>query len=243
MFIDNKTIVAIPNFSENDTNSFKNVLIKNEKKRDWFPKDAYRCLPLTIGNQYGFSIVPEYDFSFVWDGQDGPDAIKFKFYENQESLENKLPILSSHFGSGIITVNLPFHFKTGDGINLMTINPPNHVIPNVTVMTGVVETDNLVRDFSFNLKVQMSNIEVTVKSGTPIASFIPIPRYFVDNFEVIEAKDIMTKEEIGKEIELNLMYKENRKKLLADNIYYDKLYLNGLNIDGEKFKDHQKVVD
>lgn len=240
--IPKNTILAVPNQIESDTSRVYDIILKNDKKRDWFPKEAYRCLPLTIGNQYGFSVISEYDFSFVWDGSESPEGIKFNFFENIEILKNKLPAISSHFGSGIITVNLPFHFRTPDGVNLMTINPPNHIIQNITVLTGVIESDNLRRDFSFNLKVQIPNIEVTVRKGTPLAGFIPIPRYYVDSFKIVDSKDVLEEEDILAEIQHNAQYKENRRTLGQTGSPYDKLYLNGLDAFGNKFKDHQKSI-
>ena len=50
------TIVVVPHF-KNDT-SYLDVIqpLKGEAKRDWFDQAFYYCLPLTIGNQYGFAI-------------------------------------------------------------------------------------------------------------------------------------------------------------------------------------------
>ena len=45
-----------------------NMVKKPNKKRDWFDPHFYRCLPLTIGNQYGFMISLEYDVTFEWNG-------------------------------------------------------------------------------------------------------------------------------------------------------------------------------
>ena len=111
-------------------------------------------------------------------------SVKIFFNETEKELNKKHPRIDSHFGEGIITIGTPFILRTPPGINIMTINPPNYIIPNITVMTGVIETDNLRRNFTFNLKIQMPNIRVTVPAGTPLAGFIPIPRYFADNFEL-----------------------------------------------------------
>jgi len=65
---------------------------KPPKKRDWFTPHFYRCLPLTIGNQYGFIIKSEFDFSFIWDGGDSKDSIKLflnESIENQEKPVNR----------------------------------------------------------------------------------------------------------------------------------------------------------
>ncbi len=76
----------------------------------------------------------------------------------------------------------------------MTINPPNHIIPNITVLTGVVEADNLNNPFTFNLKIQMPNLKVFIPAGTPLAGFIPIPRYYADSFSLKLAEEVLDEE-------------------------------------------------
>jgi hypothetical protein len=218
-----------------------NILTKSSKKRNWFSPNFYRCLPLTIGNQYGFVLKSEFDFGFIWNGEESTDSINFYFNESEESLLNKYPRIESHFGHGIITVSPPFWLRTPPGVNLMTINPPNYVVPNITVMTGVVETDNLRRDFTFNLKIQIPNIEVFIPAGTPLAAFIPIPRYYSDSFEIVSAETIFDSETIDEEIQSNLdtkIYREEVEKTLKNNV--GRLYMKGEDIYGNKFPDHQK---
>ena len=224
----------------NDKNRLFNIISKPTKKRSWFTPHFYRCLPLTIGNQYGFVIKSEFDFSFIWDGGNHEDSVKFFFYEEEEVIDTKHPRIESHFGHGIITINPPFSFRTPPGVNLMTINPPNYVIPNITAMTGVVETDNLRRDFTFNLKIQIPNIEVHVTKGSPIAAFIPIPRYYADSFELKYAEDIFDQETIDEEIQARedtTTYREQVEKTLKNNV--GRHYLLGTDVYGNDFPDHQ----
>jgi hypothetical protein len=58
-------MIVVPNnklvtITEDDYFNSQNEIIieplKGKIKRDWFIKHAYFCLPLTIGNQYGFAI-------------------------------------------------------------------------------------------------------------------------------------------------------------------------------------------
>jgi hypothetical protein len=219
-----------------------NIVDKSPKKRDWFTPHFYRCLPLTIGNQYGFVIKSEFDFSFIWDGGDSKDSIKFFFNENEESLNKKHPRVETHFGSGIVTISTPFTLRTPPGVNLMTINPPNYIIPNVTVMTGVIEADNIRRNFTFNLKIQIPNIQVNVPAGAPIAGFIPIPRYFADSFELKYAEDIfLEKEVIDEELQADIdvnVYRKDIEPDLPNGV--GRQYFLGKDIYGNKFPDHQK---
>lgn len=217
----------------------ENILQKSPKKRDWFTPHFYRCLPLAIGNQYGFVITSEYDIEFVWNGGEDPSSIEFFFNEDTSKLT---PRIETHFGSGIITINPPFTLRTPPGVNLMTINPPNFIIPNVTVMTGVVETDNIRRNFTFNLKVQIPDIRVKIPKGVPLAAFIPIPRYFADEFELQFAEDIFSEEIISEE--LQTIYDTNIKREEVEQLNPNKVgrdYLLGNDVYGNKFDDHQRA--
>jgi hypothetical protein len=214
------------------------MMAPSEKKRDWFTPHFYRCLPLSIGNQYGFTISSEFDFCFEWNGGDQKEDITLE-YEDKPGIYS--PSIASHFGSGIITINTPFFIRTPPGVNIMTINPPNHIIPNVTPMTGVVETDNLRRNFTFNLKIQIPGIKVCVPAGTPIAGFIPIPRYYSDQFELKFADELFDQDIVDEEINADKTASEYRKTIeptLKGGV--SRHYMTGQDVYGNKFEDHQK---
>lgn len=229
-------------FYDNKTeNRLSNLIEKPSKKRNWFTPHFYRCLPLLIGNQYGFIIKSEFDFTFIWDGGESKDAVKFWFNEPQEEVNKKLPRIDTHFGSGIITINPPFILRTPPGINLMTINPPNYVIPNITVMTGVVETDNVRRNFTFNLKIQMPGIPVNVTAGAPLAAFIPIPRYYADSFQLKYAEDIFDEKTLLEEYQADVDTEIFRKEIEPTLPYgVGRTYFKGEDVYENKFPDHQK---
>lgn len=215
---------------------------KPDKKRDWFSPHFYRCLPLTIGNKYGFIVSSEFDISFEWNGGDSHKDTTFyldkKLYD---SIDTQYPNISSHFGHGIVSINTPYFFRTPPGVNLMTINPPNYVIPNVTVMTGVVETDNLRRNFAFNLKIQIPNIRTFIPAGYPLAAFIPIPRYYCDEFNLDFAENLFNKEIIDEEIKADKdagEYREEVEPTLKNGV--GKHYMQGKDVYDNAFKDHQK---
>lgn len=224
----------------------KKSVTKPNRKREWFAPYFYNCLPLAIGNQYGFVISPNFDFNVVWNGGESPDDLNITFIHESNLSINKYDILpQSHFGHGILTIVVPFIMRTPPGINIMTINPPNYIINNATVLTGVVETDNLRMAFTFNLKIQEPNRITSFKAGVPIGGFIPIPRYFVDNFELKNCSDVFSKDIVDKENNIS----EKHKKLRSENIVkqrekneftVDRLYFKGKDIDGNEFLDHQR---
>jgi hypothetical protein len=244
--VPDKTIAVFTDHFKNnleykERHRLSNIIDKPSKKRDWFHPHFYRCLPLTIGNGYGFVIKSEFDFSFIWNGEDHKDSIFFEFDQNKGDLDKLYPRIESHFGHGVITINPPFILRTPPGVNLMTINPPNHIIPNVTVMSGVVETDNIRRHFTINLKIQIPHIKVNIPAGTPLAAVIPIPRYYADEFELKYAEDIFDEETINEEMQADMdteIYRKEIEPTLPNNV--GKQYMIGTDVYGNKFPDHQK---
>jgi hypothetical protein len=237
-----KTIAIFQEHSSFESKEIVNdILKKSTKKRDWFLPHFYRCLPLTIGNQYGFTISAQYDIRVIWDGGNLKNSISFIFDEDYEGLRHKYPQILSHFGSGILTINPPFALRTPPGVNLMSINPPNVILENITVMTGVIETDNLRRNFTFNLKIQQPHTHVIIPKGTPLVAFIPIPRYYSDKFELKFADEIFNEyiitEEIQAGIDADLQRNEIEIPFNKNQVGRD--YFLGRDIYKTDFKDHQ----
>lgn len=229
------TIVVIPNPGiSNERISELIKPFKGQVKRDWFNSHFYYCLPLTIGNQYGFSVIAEQDFTVTWNGRDGLQDL---IVENGTS---PLQIINSHFGCGIITVQCLWHYRTPPSVNLMTIAPPNIPQHNIMHMVGVVETDNLRRDFTFNLKMTAPGT-VTFKKGDVIGSFIPIPRYFADEFSVKFADEVLSPEAISEEYKIAEEFSRLRSgEDTTKNHLAGRLYFKGEDAYGNKFPDHQR---
>ena len=238
--IPDNTIVI---FSEHSVSEKTKALIRRpSKKRDWFSADFYRCLPLSIANQYGFEILSPFSFNAIWDGSNSNDGITFTFFDSPENLLNNNLRISTHFGHGIITFDSSWTFRTPKGVNLMTMNPSNHIISNITVMSAVIETDNLQRDFTLNLKIQEPHKLVSIKAGEPITTLLPVQRYFQDNFKLQYAEEILSEEQIIPELQTwsdshlhrQLEYFEKKKRGVH--------YMKGVNIYNEPYEDHQGPI-
>jgi hypothetical protein len=236
------TIITIPE-NENFTNASNLVVesLKGNIKRDWFVKHAYWCLPLTIANQYGFGIKTLKTFTVEWDGSATNSGVKVDIlnHGNNPDFQN----ISSHFGMGTVTIQNRFTFRTPPNVNLMTINPPNYWIDGIQHMTGVVETDNLRRDFTFNLKITRPNHKITIQAGTLIGCVIPIPRYFVDRFELQNASTVLTSAEIKEEQQAMQDFGTERRTIDTKKPYGNgRRYFNGIDIYDTPFVKHQKRI-
>lgn len=236
---DNK-ILVVPYGS--DPEEYSNVIktLKGNTQRDWFTPHFYYCLPLTIGNQYGFGLYSLLDFEVIWDGEESPESTKI----NILSEESDIQTVCSHFGSGVISVNNSFHLKTPPRVNLITVQPPNYFIPGLSVMTGVVETDNIRRDFTFSIKVTIPNQKISVKKGDLLCAFLPIERGFVDKFDIEPMSKYFSEEfyenEMGEAMRLN---DERVNEDVYKNHLSGRRYFSGTHTDGTKYLDHQKRLN
>ena len=243
--VPDKTIALFTN-SEIPTISPERLLSVVEKpsfKRDWFDPHFYHCLPLSVANQYGFIIKTEYGFYLEWNGNNGINDLQISIEGKKEDVNNMFPHIASHFGHGILTVNVPFVLRTPPNVNLLITSPFNYLMPGITVMSGVVETDNLRHHFTFNLKVNIPNSKIYFPPNTPLASFMPIPRYFADSFELRYAEDVFDEDTIIEELQATADFSIRRWDIDQENIPHkvNKMYKKGMDIYGNLFPDHQMI--
>lgn len=222
---------------------FKDIIdpLKGQVTREWFNEHFYYCLPINIGNQYGFVIRSQRTFEMIWDGtENNPNDVTFNFLDGD--LDEK-QIIKNGFSMGVVTIQNHFALKTPPGINLMTIQPPNMFIPGCIAMTGVIETDQIRRDFTFNLKITVPNMTIRVNKGDALGAFIPIPRYFVDKFEVKHVLDVFSEELYRNELMDASELSRQRNAEDKDRPHQSgRKYFQGTHAFGEKFIDHQKRV-
>lgn len=209
--------------------------LKGNIKRDWMTQHSYNCLPLIIGNQYGFAIRSLYDVFIEYNGGIDPSSIKVT-YDDSEFPQHQ--IFESKFGSGILTIQNRFQIRTSKGVNIMTFNPPNFLNSSYNNLTGVIETDNLRRDFTFNIKINHNLVHI--KKGEYVSCFIPIPRFYIDDYNVVLGNEILDETVLIEERIMNRKFALERAisdKEKKNNL--GKRYLKGEDADGKKFYNHQ----
>jgi hypothetical protein len=248
--IPDKTIACIPIIPTNgykefdmDFSKFLRPLNQNHK-RDWFTSHFYKCLPLSIGNMQGFVFSVPFDFSVIWNGGSGTEDIQlfnFNLYDLDTEMNNVY--VTSEFGHGIFTIHFPLILKTAPGVNLMTISPPNFPIAGISPMTGVVEADNLRFTFTLNFKIDLINIPITIPKDYPIMGILPIPRNYCDSFEMVNAYDILDKDYIEEERMVAFEHDQKRTMQNLEERPPEGAYFKGMDIKGNKFKQHQLPND
>lgn len=249
MIIQGTNIVAVsyePEWQSQDHIDSVFESLKGNSKRDWFINHAYHCLPLVIGNQYGFIVKSLYDFEVIWDGGQDVHSVKVNILSPHNDYQKtyNLQSINPHFGMGTFTVQMPYQLRTPPGINLMTINPPNSFIDGIYHMTGVVETDNLRRDFTYNLRITRPNYSIKINKGDYIGCFIPYPRHFIDKYEIVDAKKLFDEETIVTERECANAFGVERSTVDKQKKHLNgKRYWRGVDIYDNKFPDHQTGLD
>jgi hypothetical protein len=217
----------------------KDSISRPSKKRDWFDPHFYYCRPLVIGNQQGFVVHANFDFTLFWNGGKNAEDVTVKILENNQ--ETQTPLILTNFGHGVVSFSYPFMLRTPPGINILTMAPPNEIMDNLTVLSGSVESDNLRHPFTFNIRINKPNIITYIGKGTPLSAFIPIKRYFSENFEIKMAEELFDESLIIEEDQV-FLDSENRRIFTQQNNYekLDKDYFKGIDLLGNKFPDFQK---
>ena len=221
------------------------VPLRGLHKRAWFSKHAYLCLPLVIGNQYGFAVRSLFHATFLWNGGPEPGDTTITVHNTEEAAaQGNLQLLASQFGLGIVTVQTAFALRTPPEINLMTMQPPNAFIDGLQNLTGVVEADNLRRDFTFNLKITRPDFPVEIKVGDLLSAVIPIPRGFVEKFELIDAYEALSPDTVADEQQTARDFGREREEVDSRNKRgVGRRYFKGEDVYGRKFEhSHQQVL-
>ena len=243
-----KTIAWIPIIPEEpilpfnmNISSFLKPLNKDHK-RDWFTPHFYKCLPLSIANMQGLAFSSPFSFEVFWNGGNTTDSIFINVYNDSEiqNFEKMSHVsIASEFANGIFTMHFPLILKTPPNVNLMTIAPPNYPLTGISPMSGVVETDNLSFTFTLNFKINLPNTLIKIEKGYPLMGIIPIPRNYCDSFNLVNAYDVLNKDDIEEQRQIASEQGKSRIKQNKYNEKADGRYYKGTDIRNNKFKNHQ----
>lgn len=156
-------------------------------KRDWMDttsdNHAYRCFPVTQANLLGWNLSCKEDIEFIWDGinDPGPDHIKIL---NPEGC---------HTGRGqsTISLNTGLIFRTDIDVSIFTINPVNYFNEDFETMSNLISTSFYDNPLPLAIKAKKANQKTIIKSGTPIATLIPVSLTNLNNtsIEIFEYQD------------------------------------------------------
>jgi len=137
---------------------------------------AYRCLPLTIANQCGWTILCPTTFRVSWSGDPSNKGLRLEF-EREETR------ILSQFGYGVLTFTIPYLFRTPEGVNLWVKGPTNLIKDGIQALEGVVETDWATSTFTMNWKLTRQDHIVEFCAGEPICMITPMLRGLAESLD------------------------------------------------------------
>lgn len=208
---------------DRDREIFKIVPLSLHRKwmNDTTKKFAYKCLPLNIANQYGWTVLSPSDFSVSWHGGSGPDQVEI--FSSDPDFPDKHVI--SHFGEGTFTLQLDFIIQTPENYSLYIRGVPNEMSSIIKPLDAIVETDWLPFTFTYNYRFIEPGV-VDIKKGDPLFVFFPIERNSVENFKLKQTKIEDNKELLEEYLEYARARAEFNESKNPDN-KYQQFYLNG----------------
>lgn len=203
-------------------------------KRDWMDatseNHAYRCFPVTQANVIGWSLFCKEDISFFWDGIND---------QTDKHVEIFSPVGSySGRGQSSVSLNTGLVFRTDKDVSLLTINPVNYFNDDFETISNLISTSFYDNPLPLAIKAKKANVKTIIKSGTPIATIIPISLTQLNNtsIDVVEYKD---KNNLRNQA--NQSYGKASQEVNASGKWTD-WYRDAINEKGESLGDHEVKV-
>lgn len=152
--------------------------------REWMnatpARNANRCLPLLMANESGWVLKNPAALTATWDGSDGPDGVHIEY---DDSCPANRRLVSSHFGSGVLTWAVPYLFRTPPGFNLVVRGPANWPKDGIFPLDALVETDWSVQTFTMNWKITRPGHPISFAESEPFCMILPQRRGELARFE------------------------------------------------------------
>ena len=157
------------------------ALIPARSERAWMDDTpehyAYRCIPLSIANASGWELILPFGFEVAWYGGKELESIQFKSADARVQ-----HLVSSHFGSGVITFHTGWMFKTPPGWALWCRGAPNTGKDGIVALDGLVETDWLPFPFTMNWRFLKPGV-VKFEAGEPFCFITLVPHALLDSVQ------------------------------------------------------------
>lgn len=165
-------------------------------RREWMDETtnhfAYRCLPLTIGSQYGWELLCPCTFEALWTGGASPEAVTVVRLDDSDA-----PLPFSHFGEGVLTFDPRYLFRTEAPYQMVVTGPLNSRKDGIVPLTGVVETDWLPYSFTMNWTFTRVGVPIRFEEGEPFCQIFPVHGDLIEQVEP-EVRDLADEPELSR---------------------------------------------
>lgn len=139
---------------------------------------AYRCIPLSAANTMGWEVLNPVDCEFHWNGM--TDHRQVNVWTPRPNRWGP----RSHFGTGVVTWEIPFLFRTPADYGMVICGPANHEKSGINPLDGFIRTDWLPYPFTMNWRITEPGRTIRFEAGEPIARIFPYPLAILDDFQI-----------------------------------------------------------
>lgn len=229
--------------TDKDKNYYKEFIVPAKSQRDWMDepeikKNIYHCVPLVSANSLGWWILNSQDLEIEWNGGWEIDSITIKDYTEEDTYN----LVHSHFGSGILTFNIPILFQTPPGWGLWVGGASNIFIDGIYPLEGIVETNWSPFTFTMNYKITRKNHIIEIPKYHPICRIVPIPLNLNEKTD-LHFKFLKDNPELcQRQVDWNKARKDNLKEYRGTNetkrMFH---YRDGIDVKGCPFKGFHKM--
>jgi hypothetical protein len=204
-------------------------------KRDWMDntaeKHAYRCFPLSLSNQLGWSLSFPEDITFIWDGQltTSPNNVKILQGEKYCSTER---------GNATISFNTNLVFKTDKNYSLLSYPVPNLFTDGATPMTTIISSSFFEGPLPVSWRVTRPFTPITVKANTPFIAVLPISLTNIHSSSAV-VKPIESMKIVEREVQPTLEGAIAASEKAYSNGGWTDFYRNAVDYMGNKLGEHE----
>jgi hypothetical protein len=173
---------------------------------------AYRCLPLNIANSHGWEILCPFSIRARWTGGPSRKDVQVEALEDARVAVGQPGFAGTHFGSGVLTFQTGFLFRTEKNYSLWFSGPTNCPKDGISALTGVVETDWSPFGVTMNWRFTRPDTWVTFRQGEPFCFFFPLKRRLLNDIHP-EIQELSSDPELSLK---NAEWCRSRAEFLAD---------------------------
>lgn len=200
-------------------------------KRDWmdetYDAHAYKCFPVSLTNQLGWSISFPEDITFIWDGISDTSSDHVKILQGEKYAYTTRSNATISFHTGI-------SFETDKNLTLLQIPVPNQFIDGATPFTTLISSSFFKGELPVVWRITRPNQPITISAGTPIISVFPINLEDIQNSEIdIRPYSEFIKPNINMHDYAEKIYEQNKEGRYAN------FYRNAEDHLGNKLGSHQ----
>lgn len=197
---------------------------------------AYRCFPVSLANQLGWSVSFPERLSFIWDGISDTSPGHMTIVEGHRYLDDMR-------ANATISFKVNWWFKTDPEVSLLIMGPPNLVKDGATPLSAIISSSFYNKTIPFGWMVTRPHKVITFEANEPVFTILPISLSGLTESKIILNENIHTKEDYKDMNEYYASVGEKSRNLEWSNYYRDAVDHRGNNLGSHEVSKIKMVVE